>query len=318
MTGYIARRLLRGAFTILIAVTITFILLRMMPGDPVTVMVDPRMGAEMREQMIIRFGLDRPLLVQYFHYIRNLLIGDLGFSFYYRRSVAKVILARLPWTILLMGTAQLITMLIGIPLGIIAGYKQGSGVDQAINTFAIFGIAIFIPWLGLTLLHLFGYRIPIFPIGGAHTPRLTGFDYYQSVLRHLVLPAISLMIIMIANYTLYMRSSIIDVLSEDYIRTARSKGVSERRVLLVHALRNAFLPTLTMAGLMIGRMAGGAVLTETIFAYPGLGRMIFEAVSQQDFPVLQGAFLILAFTVILMNILTDILYAYLDPRIELN
>ena len=318
MTGYIIKRLIRGTITIFIAVTITFVLLRMMPGDPINVMVDPRMGSEMREQMIIRFGLDRPLLVQYFHYIRNILTGNLGFSFYYRRPVHHVIFARLPWTILLMGTAQFMTILIGIPLGVIAGYKKGSVFDHAINAFAIFGIAIFIPWLGIILLNLFGHQIPIFPIGGAHAPRLTGLQYYKSVLHHLVLPVISLMIIMIANYTLFMRSSIIDVISQDYIRTARSKGVSERQVLLIHALRNALLPTLTMAGLMIGRMAGGAVLTETIFAYPGLGRMIYEAVSQQDFPVLQGAFLILAFSVVFVNIVTDLLYAYLDPRIELN
>lgn len=318
MTHYLGKRVLRGIITLLIAVSITFLILRMMPGDPTTVMLDPRMGEEARMRLLKDFGLDKPLITQYFLYLKQLIKGDLGYSFAFRSPVVDIILSRLPWTLLLMGLTQLVTILIGIPLGVLAGYKKGTVLDQLINAFTIFGISIFIPWLGIVLLYFLGYKIPIFPIGGAYTPGVSGLEYYLDVFNHLVLPVLTLTLIYMANYVLYMRASMVDVLGQDYIRTARSKGISEKQVVWKHAVKNALIPTTTMAGLMLGRMVGGAVLTETIFSFPGVGRMIYEAVSQQDFPILQGAFLILAFSVILMNILTDLLYAYLDPRVEMR
>ena len=209
-------------------------------------------------------------------------------------------------------------MLVGIPLGIYSGYKRGSVFDQAVNAVAIFGISIFVPWLGFTLLYFFGYKLPIFPVGGAYTVDTTGWNRILDIGLHMVLPVATLMVIYLANYVLYTRGSIIDVMEEDYIKTARSKGMKERRVLWGHAAQNAMIPTVTMAGMMLGRMVGGAVLTETIYAYPGVGRMIYQAVGQQDYPVLQGAFIILALSVILMNIVTDIAIVYLDPRIKLE
>src|SRR6056297_510270 len=318
MTHYIFKRIIRGIITLLIAVSVTFLILRLMPGDPTTIMLDPRMNEAARARLLKEFGLDKSLIVQYFLYIRQLLKGDLGYSFIYRTPVTQVILSRLPWTLLLMGLTQVVTMLIGIPLGVIAGYRKGTLLDHLINAFTIFGISVFIPWLGITLLYFFGYRIPIFPIGGAYTPGVEGITYLKDVFMHLVLPVLTLTLIYLANYVLYMRASMVDVLSEDYIRTARSKGVTENTVVWKHAVRNALIPTVTMAGLLLGRMVSGAVLTETIFSFPGVGRMIYEAVGQQDFPVLQGAFLILAISVITMNILTDLVYAYLDPRVKLN
>lgn len=318
MTNYIIKRIIRGIITLLIAVSVTFLILRFMPGDPTTIMLDPRMNEAARARLLREFGLDKSLLIQYFLYIKQLLKGDLGYSFIYRTPVTQVILSRLPWTLLLMGLTQVVTMVIGIPLGVIAGYNKGSLLDHLINAFTIFGISVFIPWLGITLLYFFGYRIPIFPIGGAYTPGVEGITYLKDVFMHLVLPVLTLTLIYLANYVLYMRASMVDVLSEDYIRTARSKGVTENTVVWKHAVRNALIPTVTMAGLLLGRMVSGAVLTETIFSFPGVGRMIYEAVGQQDFPVLQGAFLILAVSVIAMNILTDLIYAYLDPRVQLN
>jgi|AntRauTorckE6833_2_1112554.scaffolds.fasta_scaffold00826_6 peptide/nickel transport system permease protein len=318
MTNYLLKRVIRGLITLLIAVSITFLILRLMPGDPTTIMLDPRMSEAARARLLQEFGLDKSLFVQYFLYLKQMLKGDLGQSFIYRTSVTQVILTRLPWTLLLMGLTQLFTMFIGVPLGVFAGYKKGSILDHLINAFTIFGISIFIPWLGITLLYFFGYQIPIFPIGGAYTPGAEGFTLFKDVVMHLVLPVFTLTLIYLANYVLYMRASMIDVLSEDYIRTARSKGVKEKQVVWKHAVRNALIPTVTMAGLLLGRMVSGAVLTETIFSFPGVGRMIYEAVGQQDFPVLQGAFLILAVSVITMNILTDLVYAYLDPRVKLN
>jgi peptide/nickel transport system permease protein len=289
-----------------------------MPGDPTTIMLDPRMNEAARARLLKEFGLDKSLFVQYFLYLKQMLKGDLGYSFIHRTPVTHVILSRLPWTLLLMGLTQLFTMAIGVPLGVFAGYKKGSIIDHLINAFTIFGISIFIPWLGITLLYFFGYQIPIFPIGGAYTPGVEGFTLFKDVVMHLVLPVLTLTLIYLANYVLYMRASMVDVLSEDYIRTARSKGVREKQVVWKHAVRNALIPTVTMAGLLLGIMVSGAVLTETIFSFPGVGRMIYEAVGQQDFPVLQGAFLILAVSVITMNILTDLVYAYLDPRVKLN
>ncbi|MGM0445512.1 MAG: ABC transporter permease [Bacillota bacterium] len=318
MTNYILKRVIRGLITLLIAVSITFLILRLMPGDPTTIMLDPRMSEAARARLLQEFGLDKPLFVQYFLYLKQMIKGDLGQSFIYKTPVTQVILSRLPWTLLLMGLTQLFTMVIGVPLGVFAGYKKGSILDHLINAFTIFGISIFIPWLGITLLYFFGYQISIFPIGGAYTPGVEGFTFFKDVVMHLVLPVLTLTLIYLANYVLYMRASMIDVLSEDYIRTARSKGVKERQVVWKHAVRNALIPTVTMAGLLLGRMVSGAVLTETIFSFPGVGRMIYEAVGQQDFPVLQGAFLILAVSVITMNILTDLVYAYLDPRVKLN
>ncbi|HHV46760.1 MAG TPA: ABC transporter permease [Tissierellia bacterium] len=319
MAKYITKRILKGIVTFLITITLTFFIVRLMPADPATLLMDPRMSEAHRQQLLKDFGLDKPLIVQYFSFLRNLLKGDLGISFMQKRPVMDIIMEKLPWTLLLMTITQFITMAVGIPLGIYSGHKRGSLFDQIVNAVAIFGISIFVPWLGFTLLYIFGYNLAILPIGGAHTPGIDGgLEYFLDVGKHLILPVITLMSIYLANYVLYTRGSVIDVLSEDYIRTARSKGMKEMRVLWKHASKNAMIPTVTTAGLMIGRMVGGAVLTETVFAYPGVGRMIYQAVSQQDFPILQGAFIILALSVIIMNIITDILCAYLDPRIKLE
>lgn len=319
MGQYISRRVLKGFITLLITITITFLILRLLPSDPAMMMLGDMFTDEQRDKLMADFGLDKPLWQQYLIYLGNLVRGDLGMSFFQRRPVMEIIWEKLPWTLLLMITTQLLTMAVGVPLGIYAGYKRGTAFDQAVNAIAIFGISIFVPWLGFTLLYFFGYKLPIFPVGGAYTIGVEeGLPKIIDIAQHLVLPVITLMVIFLANYVLYTRGSIIDVMEEDYIKTARSKGMKERRVLWKHASKNAMIPTVTMAGMMLGRMVGGAVLTETIYAYPGVGRMIYQAVGQQDYPVLQGAFIILALSVILMNIATDILIVYLDPRIKLE
>lgn len=319
MGRYVAQRIYKGFITLLITITITFLILRLLPADPAMIMLGERATDEQRATLIANFGLDKPLWQQYLMYLGRLAQGDLGISFYQRRPVMEIIGEKLPWTLLLMVTTQLLTMAVGIPLGIYSGYKRGSVLDQVINAVAIFGISVFVPWLGFTLLYFFGYKLPIFPVGGAYTVGIeNGWDRILDIGKHLVLPVATLMVIYLANYVLYTRGSIIDVMEEDYIKTARSKGMKESRVLWRHAAKNAMIPTVTMAGLMLGRMVGGAVLTETIYAYPGVGRMIYQAVGQQDYPVLQGAFIILALSVIVMNIVTDIAIVYLDPRIKLE
>lgn len=320
MRGFILKRLFRGLITIFVAITITFIALRVMPGDPTTMMMDARMSEEARSRLLVDFGLDKSLFTQYLLFLKQLIFHfDLGQSFVQRVPVLEIILSRLPWTLLLMCLAILVTSLVGIPLGVIAAYYKGSLLDQVINFFSILGIAIFIPWFGIVLLYFFGLKIPIFPIGGAVTVGVSGgIEYFKSVFMHLVLPVISLATVHLASYVLFMRANMVEVLNEDYIRTARAKGIKEKFVLWKHAAKNAMLSTITMMGLQIGAIVGGAILTETIFAYPGLGRLIFQAVQEHDYPILQGTFIILAFTVVIVNVLTDILYQFLDPKIKFD
>lgn len=319
MKQFLLLRVLRAMLTVLIAITITFIILRVMPGDPTTMMLDPRMDENARLQLLQDFGLNQPLYVQYFLFLKQFIFHfDLGISFVNRVPVLDVIMARVPWTLLLMGAAIVVTSLIGIPLGVMAAYRKGSVLDQMINAFSILGIAIFVPWLGIIFLYFLGFKISLFPIGGASSPGLEGWSYIMDVTHHLVLPLITLTIIHLANYVLFMRANMVDVLNEDYIRTARAKGLREKRVVWIHAVRNAMLSTVTMMGLQIGTIVGGAILTETVFAYPGIGRLIYEAVKEHDYPVLQGTFLFLAITVVVVNIITDLVYTYLDPKIKVN
>ena len=319
MSKYILKRIFKGLVTIFITVTLTFLIVRLMPSNPIYMLIDTRMSETQIQAMTEKFGLDKPLWEQYVLYLRNLLQGDLGTSFAQKRPVLDIIGEKLPWTLLLMGLAQVLTMLIGIPLGIYSGYKRGTIFDHIINAISVFGISIFVPWLGFTLLYFFGYQLAILPVGGAITPGISGFwRILLDVGKHMILPLITLMILYLANYVLYTRGSIIDVMGEDYIRTARSKGMEEKRVLWHHAAKNAMIPTITSAGLSLGSVVGGAVLTETVFSFPGVGRMIYQAVGQQDYPVLQGAFIILAISVVAMNIITDIVCAALDPRIKLE
>lgn len=319
MNNFLFFRIIRGIVTIFIAVSVTFLVLRVMPGDPTSMMLDPRMSEEAKQNLLIDFGLDKNLFIQYLLYLKQIFFYfDLGNSFVHRSPVIDVILSRLPWTLLIMGVSLFITTLIGIPLGVAAAYRQGTLKDQIINALSIFGIAIFTPWLGIMLLYFLGFKVPLFPIGGAVAIGKEGWEYAISVAHHLILPVATLTVIHMANYVLYMRASMVDVLKEDYIRTARAKGLKERIVVWRHAARNAMLSTVTMMGMSIGTMVGGAVLTETIFAYPGIGRLIYEAVREHDYPVLQGTFLILAVTVVVVNILTDLLYTYLDPKIKFN
>ena len=318
MGKYAIRRIGKGLVTLFITITLTFLVLRLMPADPAMILLGDMFTDEQREEVLEDFGLDKPKIQQYFIYLGNLAKGDMGMSFVQRRPVTDIIMEKLPWTLLLMILTQMFTMLVGIPLGIYAGYRQGTLFDQIVNVVSVFGISIFIPWLGFTMLYFFGYKLPIFPVGGAYTIGIEGgFAYFLDVGWHMILPMFTL-ILYLANYVLYTRGSLIDVIEEDYIRTARSKGMNERKVIWKHAAKNAMIPTITMAGMMLGRMVGGAVLTETIYAYPGVGRMIFTAVNQQDYPLLQGAFIVLAISVIVMNIITDIAIAYLDPRIKLD
>jgi peptide/nickel transport system permease protein len=311
---FVLPRLGRGVFTIWFAVTVTFLLLRLLPGDPALAVASPNMTDEARAALLTQYGLDQPLIVQYGLYMWQMLQGNFGVSFTQSVPVMDVLLQRLPWTLLLTFTALVITVLIGIPLGVLAASRRGKVLDKIIQVIGVTGQSIFVPSIGVLLLFVFGLSLQWLPIGGAYDTDAYGLDWYGSVARHLVLPAVSLMLIQLGSYVLTMRSTLIEALGEDYVTLAKANGLPYRRILWKHALRNALLPTLI--GLQLGFLVGGAVLTETVFAYPGIGRGIYEAVTQLDFPVLQGAFLLLAITVVVANMLTDIVYGFLDPRVK--
>lgn len=319
MARYLMYRIFKGLLTLLVSVTITFFILRLMPADPVSIMIDPKMGPEVQEAMIKRFGLDKPVGEQYIIFLKGLLKGDLGLSFKNQRPVMEVIMEKLPWTLLLLLIVNVILLIVGIPIGVLAAVKRGQLADRIINVLVVVGISVFVPFLAFSFLYIFAYYLKLLPTGGAYTPPpKQGWAYYVDVAEHAILPSLTLLLANIASVVLYTRNSMIDVLKEDYIRTAFSKGLKDDYIIRVHALKNALIPTVTVIGLTIGTMVGGAVMTETIFSWPGVGRLIYDSVSALDYPVLQGAFLILAVSVILMNIITDLIIAWMDPRIKIG
>lgn len=319
MGRYLLKRLGRGILTIFISVTLVFFIVRAMPADPVALMVSPQMTKETQEALIARYGLDKPLGTQYILYMNELLHGNMGTSFAKRIPVTEYIAEKLPWTLLLLAAVMVIVVIIGISVGVLAAATRGKLPDRIISILVTMGISIFIPFMAFLLLYLFAFKLKIFPTGGAYTPpKGAGWAYWKDVARHLVLPAVALSITNLANAVLYTRNSMIDVLHEDYIRTAYSKGNSQGRVLRVHALKNALIPTVTVIGMQIGFMVGGATVTETVFSWPGVGRMVYDAVNALDYPVLQGAFLVMAVAVVVMSFITDLVVAWLDPRIKLG
>ena len=319
MFRYILRRLGRGILTILISVTLVFFIVRAMPSDPVALMISPQMTEEAQQALIKTYGLDQPKSTQYFLYMKELLHGNMGISFAKRVPVSQLLAEKLPWTLLLLAAVMLIVIVIGISVGLYAAANKGKIPDRIINILVTMGISVFIPFMAFLLLYIFSFKLKALPTGGAYTPpKGQGLEYYLDVAKHLILPAIALSITNLANAVLYTRNSMIDVLQEDYIRTAYSKGNSRGRVLRVHALKNALIPTVTVIGMQIGFMVGGATVTETVFSWPRIGRLVYDSVNALDYPVLQGAFLVMAVAVVIMSFLTDLVVAWLDPRIKLG
>lgn len=311
-------RLLRGLLTLWFAVTVTFFLVRLLPGDPALAVASPTMTAEQRDQMLAEFGLDQPLILQYLSYLQQLVQGNLGISFRQSQPVLDILLERLPWTLLLTGSALILTLIIGLPLGVMAATHRGGAIDRFVQIGGVVGQSLFVPTVGIALLYVFGLGLGWFPIGGAMDADVYGFQAWLSIAHHLVLPCLSLVLLQMGAYVLTLRTNLIDALGEEYCTVARAKGAPERSVVWKHALRNALLPTTTLVGLQLGFLVGGAVLTETIFAYPGIGRAIYESVGQLDFPVMQGAFVLLAATVVVANLITDLTYGLLDPRVRVQ
>lgn len=317
MLRYVLRRIGRALLAVLIAVSLTFFLLRLLPGGPTALMLEGVNDPALEAQLLEDYGLDKPLIVQYFYFLWQLVQGNLGTSFYSGAAVTDVLMTRIPWTLLLAGAAFIVTAIVGIPLGVYAAVRAGGWPDQGLRYFGLAGQAMFVPSVAVLLLVVFSLNLGWFPIGGAVSSQAEGTPgEFGSVLKHLVLPLASLAFIQVGPYALTVRTNMAQILGSDYIRSARSRGVPRQTIIWKHALRNALIPAVTLMGLQLGTLVGGAVLTETVFAYPGVGSLIYQSVLRQDFPVLQGAFILLAVTVVAANLITDLICIGLDPKIR--
>ena len=319
---YVGKRTLHGIITIMLAVTLNFILFMIMPGDPTrAVSGDPRVDTATRLALIAKFGLDRPLIEQFVLYVYNLLRGEMGISFVQiGRPVIDIILGRkMINTIILMGSSMFIALFLGIVFGVFAAWRRGTKMDISLIVISLATYSMPVFWFGMMLLLAFSYYINIFPIAGTITPGIVHpnfFEYAKDYLHHLMAPMITLGVSFFGGYFLFMRDTILDVFTEDYMLTARAKGLSNRKILFKHAMRNALLPMVSLMGVHITFLISGATMTETVFSWDGLGRLIYDSVRNNDYPVLQGIFLFMAVLVVVANILADIVNAYLDPRIK--
>jgi peptide/nickel transport system permease protein len=319
---YIGRRLIQIAIIFFVIITVLFLLFRLAPGDPVSRMVDPDMTPEDAEHLISQLGLDKPLGIQYLYYLKNFFTGNFGESFHYGQPVIDIIWERLPNTILLFTTAIILAALVGIFLGKIASWHKGETTDTVMTIGALVTHTVFLPWLGLILIWVFAYKMNWFPINGMLSVEVwldpdTGFfTKVLDVLHHMILPLTTLFLIHFGSYLLLMRSSMLETLKEDYILTGRAKGLPEKVIRNHHAAPNAALPVVTSVGLSLAFSINGGALTETVFTWPGIGRELVMSVSQNDYPLAQACFLLIAIVVLISNLVVDTLYAYLDPRIR--
>jgi peptide/nickel transport system permease protein len=315
VAAYVLRRVL-GAIVLMFLVSIvTFYLIHRAPGGP-ALLSNPDLTQSQVQEFTEALELDDPLYSQYFRWLKHAIRGDFGNSYSTIKPVTEVISERLPNTAILAFSAIGLSILLAVPLGVISAVRRDSLLDRLITSFSFLGTSIPVFWLGIMLIVLFSLRLDWLPSGGM---RSTGQPFSVSDrLSHLVLPMIVLAVSNLAELTRYMRSGMITVLQEDYMRTARSKGLSERRVLRVHGLKNALIPIITVIGIMIPRAMGSAAVTETVFSWPGMGRLAVESATSRDYPVVIGATLTIALITVTCSLITDLLYGVLDPRIRMS
>jgi ABC-type dipeptide/oligopeptide/nickel transport system permease component len=332
MKWYIIKRLLQIIPVVLGVTLIAFSLIHLAPGDPVRTMLGQHATQQEIDDIRAKYGLDQPLYVQYFIWLSHVLQGDLGRSILSHEQVTTEIASRFPNTIELAIAAMIFAILIGVVAGIISATKQYSVADYTVMGIALFGISMPVFWLGIMLMMIFGVFLGWLPIGGRIDlllpfTRITGFMVIDSiitgngtalisVLRHLILPAIALGTIPMAIIARTTRSSMLEILRQDFIRTERAKGLSERKVIYKHAIRNAMVPVVTVIGLNFGLLLSGAILTETVFSWPGVGRLVVDSVYARDYPLVIGCILVFALVFVIVNLITDLLYTYIDPRIR--
>ena len=319
-------RVAQYLLTAFIVLSLNFFLPRMMPGDPLSYLVgDPStdmpmlLTEEMREKLLAYYDLDKPLNEQYTDYLSNLAHGNLGWSIYYNAPVSSVLLGRFKWTLLLVGTATVVYLALGILLGALSAWRRGTKTDIGL-LISVFSLGSWPPFfLAMLLIILFSVKLGAFPIGGAESPtgsHANGLERAIEVMYHLILPSLALVLTHLSGVYFLMRNSMLSVLGEDYIRTAKAKGLRERDILLRHALPNALLPIVTMIAMRLGFSIMGTMFVEVVFAYPGMGSLIYQACMTRDYPLLQGAFLLIMVFVMFFNLAADLLYARLDPRVR--
>jgi len=312
MTGYILRRLAATVPVMLIVAVLVFLMLRLTPGDPAAIIAGDNANAEQIAQIRTRLGLDQPLFTQFFIWFANILHGDFGESFFFKKTVAELIASRIEPTIALSLFTITLAVVIAVPLGVLAAYKQGTWIDKIVMGFSVLGFSVPVFVIGYSLIYLFAIKLNWLPVQGYQ--RIA--DGLGGFLIRLLLPALTLSVIYIALIARMTRASVIDVLGEDYIRTARSKGQVEIKVLFRHALKNAAVPIVTVIGLGVALLIGGVVVTESVFTIPGLGRLTVDAVLARDYPTIQAVILLFSFVYVLINLIIDLIYTVVDPRIR--
>jgi len=338
LSRYLLKKIGWSVSTILFVLVLNFFLFRVLPGDPARAGVrDPRLTKDAIETLRVRFGLDKPVIncfdslnpikvgdcgvnpldTQFFIYLRNLTQGEMGISFHSNRPVADILIERLWNTILLIGAGQILSIIIGVAFGVFAAWKARTSIDYSALIIGLVAWSLPTFWLGIIL--LFWGSNNGFPVGGKATPGISSSPFfYQAgdIAWHMILPTLTYTIVYMGEYLLVMRSSLLDVLAEDYILTAKAKGLSTFQILKDHALKNAMLPIVTIIAINLGFTVAGAIQIEAVFSWPGLGGAIYEAVGRRDFPILQGAFLLIAVSVVIANLVADLTYSFLDPRVQ--
>jgi peptide/nickel transport system permease protein len=317
MTTYIIRRVILAIVVLLLVTVAVFFVMRLLPGDPLTIFIAQSaniqaMPPEMVENLRHEFGLDKPITVQYLNWVGNLFRGDLGTSIYYHEKVGTLMKERFPVTLYIGVVSLIVGGTIGILGGLLAAIRRGKWPDKIVTPLTYIGITIPVFWLGILLIYVFGVKLNWLPISGYTSP----FDNYWMSTKQMIMPVICLAAFAIAANARQMRSSMLEVLRMDYIRTAWAKGLREQTIIFRHVLKNSLIPVITLAGIGVGTILGGSVLVETVFAIPGMGRLLVTSIFGQDYVVVQSITLIIAVVVLLVNLLVDISYGWLDPRIR--
>jgi peptide/nickel transport system permease protein len=320
LASFLLKKAVVMVLTFYVIATVIFIIPRLTPVDPKTLLADnPRIPETIRQKLIESFGLNKSIMEQYTSYFANLFRGNLGYSFLYRDPVVTILLTRLPWTILLLGTSTAIFIVVGIVIGVVQASRYGSKFDIATLVGSLVASSFPFFWIGMIFVYLFAFAVPIFPSYGAVSSGkvfANPLELIADTMWHLILPAITIVIVNVSRYSFYLRNIMVGILSEDYIITARAKGLDKRKILFKHGLRNAMLPTTTMIAMDFGFMVAGAIFVETVFSYPGVGSLAYESILNADYPLMNGVFILLSIVILTANFTAETLYSVLDPRIR--
>ncbi|MEC1891984.1 ABC transporter permease [Cytobacillus firmus] len=317
---FITGKLLQYFIVIFLMLTLNFLLPRLMPGNPLVFLAGEDVGfmsSAEKDAILDKYGLNDSILEQYGTYIKNIFTGDFGYSYQQKRPISELLMERLPWTMLLTGLGLVLSTVIGVMFGAISAWRRGTNTDANLLTVFMFLSAMPSFWVGMILVSIFSAQLGWLPVFGAESAwsNYTGMDRFFDIGKHLILPLATLILISVTSTFMIMRYSMLNVLGEDYIMMAKAKGVKEKVIKYKHAMRNALLPVATVFMLSLGFTLGGATVIETVFAYPGVGRLMFESVLSRDYPLIQATFLIITFSVVIANFLADLIYPLLDPKV---